>query len=158
MPNVDNLPSVGQELGTMPIATLVQSLGEGIANAQFKLDKTSIDITRMIADKTNHPIDLGGQTYSLLELGFAPTFYQFVDTTLEIKMAVSMRMEQDSQQEYNAGYQSKSRYHCYTAAVNAGYTSKFSYSVEGSSVMRTKLIVVPTPAILEERLRKLLET
>ena len=103
-----SLPSVGHELGTMPIETLVEALGTGIANAQYKLDLTSIEIARVMADKDNNPIDIGGETYSLLELGFAPTFYQFVDTTLEIKMSVSMRLETESDSSYEGIYS----YHC----------------------------------------------
>ena len=37
--------------------------------------------------------------------------------------------------------------------VTAHYTGKYNYSVEGSSLLRTKLVPVPPPAILEERIR-----
>ena len=44
-----------------------------------------------------------------------------------------------------------------TQQVDATYTSKYSYSAEGSSLLRTKLVPVPPPAILEERIRALIE-
>ena len=41
--------------------------------------------------------------------------------------------------------------------VDATYSSKYSYSAEGSSLLRTKLTPIPPPAILEERIRQQLE-
>jgi hypothetical protein len=43
------------------------------------------------------------------------------------------------------------------ASVNATYSNKYSYTAEGSSLLRTKLTPVPPPAILEERIRQLME-
>lgn len=40
-----------------------------------------------------------------------------------------------------------------TTQVDATYSSKYSYSAEGASLLRTKLVPVPPPAILEERIR-----
>ena len=44
-----------------------------------------------------------------------------------------------------------------TSQVNASYSQKFSYSAEGSSLLRTKLTPIPPPAILEERIRQQME-
>ena len=44
-----------------------------------------------------------------------------------------------------------------TSTVYAAYSSKYSYSAEGSSLLRTKLVPVPPPTVLEERIRKLIE-
>ena len=44
-----------------------------------------------------------------------------------------------------------------TSTVNSTYSSKYSYSEEGSSLLRTKLVPIPPPAILEERIRALME-
>ena len=43
------------------------------------------------------------------------------------------------------------------SSVSASYASKFQYSAEGSGLLRTKLVPVPPPAILEERIRGLLD-
>jgi hypothetical protein len=42
-------------------------------------------------------------------------------------------------------------------AVSAAFASKYQYSAEGSSLLRTKLVPVPPPAILQERMRRLAE-
>lgn len=99
---------------------------------------------------------------SMMELGFTPTFYQFIDTVIEVKIEIKMT-EGD---EDNVGVKSNSRvrgpryrrsYGTSVRTVDARYSSKYSYSAEGSSLIRTKLAPVPPPAILEERARMLLE-
>ena len=37
---------------------------------------------------------------------------------------------------------------CFSASVNASYSSKYSYSVEGSSLIRTKITPVPSNEFL----------
>lgn len=109
---------------------------------------------------------------SMLELGFTPTFYQFVDTIIEVK--ISIKYTQDGVQTRNtASANSNSRGYnpgllglvfggpkksvVTTSHVNAGYSQKFSYSAEGSSLLRTKMVPIPPPAILEERIRLQME-
>lgn len=109
---------------------------------------------------------------SMLELGFSPTFYQFVDTIIEVK--ISIKYTQDGSQTSNSAaaqinanssngglrgliFGGKRRSTVTTAHVNAAYSQKFSYSAEGSSLLRTKLVPIPPPAILEERIRLQME-
>ncbi|MCP4690292.1 MAG: hypothetical protein GY859_19725 [Desulfobacterales bacterium] len=143
--------TVGQAMKDVPFREMILSVASGIAEAQYKLDKTSIRITQMMSGvdpKDRVPLGLRGKTYSLLELGFTPSFYQFAETTLEIKMSVTITRSQDS--EGNA------RYHAFCMMVNASNSNKYSYSATGSSVMKTKLVPIPPPAILEERIRHML--
>jgi len=44
-----------------------------------------------------------------------------------------------------------------TTQVDATYSSKYSYTAEGASLLRTKLVPVPQTAILEERIRGFVE-
>jgi hypothetical protein len=44
-----------------------------------------------------------------------------------------------------------------TSQVDATYSAKYGYSAEGSSLLRTKLVPLPPPPILEERIRRLLD-
>lgn len=130
---------------------------------------------------------------SMMELGFTPTFYQFVDTIIEVKMAIKMSTSESytrsSSQESSAttttdstghsrsygwggswwwggwtGRYSYSRTDTKTKAVrtnvstvDASYSQRYGYSVEGSSLLRTKLVPVPPPAILQERIRQLID-
>ena len=113
---------------------------------------------------------------SMLELGFSPTFYQFVDTIIEVKIAIKITREtetkrttRDTRQNQNSfkvggglfgaifGTPSGGASQVSTSQVDATYSSKYSYSAEGSSLLRTKLVPLPPPPILEERIRRQLD-
>lgn len=171
--------SVGTELLNAPFPMMVRNLGVGIAEAQLELDLVSLRIARMMAgyaSGTDEDEDGGseqpykvefsnGKSYSLLELGFMPTFYQFVDTVIELKMSISMSSERSSTYKRSqvkasargVGLPFFAAGSVTASSVSASFASKYQYSAEGSSVMRTKLVTVPAPAILEERIRKLIE-
>jgi hypothetical protein len=112
---------------------------------------------------------------SMMELGFTPAFYQFVDTIIEVKISISISSTANYSSNYNSSTTSESKYssknnrHWWysssssysssrvsTSQVNANYSNKYSYSAEGSSLLRTKLVPVPPPAILEDRVRELM--
>lgn len=177
--------TVGTDLLNVPFPEMVKTLGIGIAEAQYELDLVAMKIARMMAgyEPDKEPADLAtssagslleertllvplgdGKKYSLLELGFTPNFYQFVDTMIELKMSISMTRETNyshSSTTVNANvkgrvgfFSASARMHVST--VSASYASKYQYSAEGSSLMRTKLVPVPAPAILEERIRDMI--
>lgn len=108
---------------------------------------------------------------SMLELGFTPTFYQFVDTIIEVKISIKYTLETTKNIETTT--KDKDAHTSFkrvgfrrgltldrtvsTSQVNASYSQKYSYSAEGSSLLRTKLVPIPPPAILEERIRQQME-
>jgi len=102
---------------------------------------------------------------SMLELGFSPTFYQFVDTIIEVKMSITYTCEgtEGTDRTDTNGFSAKGGFFgasmgvARSSSVNATFSQKYSYSVEGASLLRTKLVPIPPPAILEERIRALME-
>lgn len=121
---------------------------------------------------------------SMMELGFTPTFYQFVDTIIEVKIAIKITRSSETSRTATTAARDASvrsrnsrrgtgifglirgsrRSNSYarssqvqTSQVDATYSSKYSYSAEGASLLRTKLVPVPPPAILEERIRSFME-
>ncbi len=125
---------------------------------------------------------------SMMELGFAPNFYQFVETVIEIKIVVNMVEEQTeskgetprtqidasssdtsysrSSAQYNwwrgysysgTHYRKRTSQVSMTKSVDPAMTSKYNYSIEGSSSVRTRLVPIPPPAVLEERVRALID-
>lgn len=111
---------------------------------------------------------------SMLELGFSPTFYQFVDTIIEVKISIKYTQEGSYSSSRNTNSKTSgfsagvigipglgggvaARRTVTTTQVNATYSQKYSYSAEGSSLLRTKLVPIPPPAILEERIRQQME-
>lgn len=174
--------SVGTELLAVPFPDMIKRLGVGMAEAQLQLDLVSMRIARLMAgydeDEEAAPeggapvpksrrylIQLGdGKDYSLMELGFTPTFYQFVDTVIELKVSISMASEQEfKSSQSNTAVSAKGFAVPFAAggsvrasSVSASYAAKYQYSAEGSSMMRTKLVPLPPPALFEERVRALL--
>ncbi|MBC6907093.1 hypothetical protein DWB84_16750 [Saccharophagus sp. K07] len=176
--------SIGTELLNAPFPEMIKTLGVSIAEAQYELDLVSMKIARMMAGYAPDPepedgslpaspatpernmlVPLGdGKQYSLLELGFTPNFYQFVDTLIEIKISISMSRETNfnrSSTTVNANVKGSVGFFSASASmrvstVSASYASKYQYSAEGSSLMRTKLVPVPAPALLEERIRAMI--
>jgi len=195
---------------SMGLAEMVSNLAIGIARGQAQLDFECMKIARFMGDAqvafgkrpgTNEP-DL----ISLIELGFTPNFYQFVDTVLELRVAVSTKFEETVEQESSStqydenessgqsshGSQSSSSssgygvnwgwgwwwgggYNVYgysgsqsaqssasssfkqknlsLTTVDAKYSSTYNFAVEASSVVKTKIVPVPPPTVLEEIIR-----
>jgi len=142
------MPDVGQELLNVPFPEMVVKLATAIAEGQFKLDMVSCEIAKFMGDKKKAPVYLPDLTdpkgekeivTSLIGAGFQPTFYQFTDTIIEVKMAISMNKTTEASVSTSA----KGGWGPFSASVNASYSSKYSYSVEGSSLLRTKITPLP---------------
>ena len=159
--------TIGQELLNVPFPEMVKNLGLGIAEAQYALEQVSIRIAQLMSgfklddngklvkdDSSLIKLQENGESYSLLALGFTPTFYQFVDTYIEFKMAISMKQENEF--KGSLAVKAKAPFGLFSASVNASYSQKYQYSAEGSSAMRTKLVTVPAPAVFEQRIKELM--
>ena len=166
--------AIGQELLDVPFAEMVTSLGLAISRAQFEMDRTSLQIAQIMSGQPfdvpdadgegTHEetlrIQFGDQQLSMLELGFTPSFYHFVDTIIEVKVSIRIATETSfSRTTFHASFDS---YFAIFAAgasvssVSASFATKYNYSAEGSSLIRTKSQPIPPPAILEQRIRALI--
>ncbi len=125
---------------------------------------------KMVTPGTKERIIYTPQRLSMLELGFSPTFYQFVENTIRVAISIKFTREGSSSFSYKRDSKSTDRSASFswrkglktnktvtTTQVNAGFSQKFSYSAEGSSVLQTKLVPIPPPAILEERIQQQME-
>ncbi len=173
--------ALGQQLLDVPFPEMIKSMGLAIAEAQFALDEVGIRLAQMMSGtyevetldddgnsqtttKTAY-VKFDGEDLSLLELGFTPSFYQFVDTVIEVKISISMTYQRESSKKTKTKamaaavgvFGGGAGFGMASASVNASYASKFQYSAEGSSLLRTKLVPVPPPAVLEERIRRILD-
>jgi hypothetical protein len=104
---------------------------------------------------------------SMMELGFVPAFYQFVDTVIEVKVA--LRINQVTApidpatgdvmavpaRGWAGDATQRTGVSVTSTPVDAGYAAAYNFNLELASVFRTKLVPVPPPAVLEERLRDL---
>ncbi len=180
----------GQELLNVPMGEMIRDMALSIAEAQIALDASSMRVAEMMSGKVlvlnpdgtamldtagkpvshdtsiTFPTLVGGKRVesrmSMLELGFSPTFYQFVDTIIEVKIAIKITRDTEYKTNWSSRQETRKQIGCsensvQTTQVDASYTAKYGYTAEGSSLLRTKLVPVPPPAILEERIRGLLE-
>ena len=165
--------SVGQKLLDVPFPEMVYKLASAIAESQFKLDMASIDILKIMGDKTDYPVhlpnvklDAQGELVStdedsfetsMIGAGFQPTFYQFAETMIEVQMAVSITSESSTERREKGTVYSYSygfpRYTCIRATpVDATYASKYNFSQEGSSTIRTRLVPMPPNPFIQRLL------
>ncbi len=101
---------------------------------------------------------------SMMELGFVPSFYQFVDTVIDMKLTLRLRRHRaesgsltTTEQRTGASRASKAKTVITTTPVDARYSSSYNFTAEMTSRVKTKIVPVPPPSILEERIRVLIE-
>lgn len=181
--------SIGRDLLNVPMGEMIREMAFAIAEAQLALDESGIQVAELMSGTVYETDDNGAITgdvrdtrvyfgkdddgnpekLSMMELGFTPTFYQFVDTLIEVKIAIKITREISSERKTQGvitrrttkkksnWFSSSSRSTVTTTPVDATYSSKYTYSAEGSSLLRTKLAPIPIPSALEERIRNEME-
>ncbi|MBM3679008.1 MAG: hypothetical protein FJW96_14195 [Actinobacteria bacterium] len=192
--------SIGQELLDVPFPEMVFKLANAIAMGQRRLDRASLDTAKALAKAKVQVIpeifeliepgtvkDVGGvpvtgvkvtstagdpAKYTLLQAGLTPTFYQFTESLIEVKISISQRTEVSSELEMGAEFETsvetEAEAHAgfflfggsakvktsstFSSHVNYTSAAKYSYQAEGSSLLRTPLKPVPPPARLIPRI------
>jgi hypothetical protein len=160
------MPNVGQELLNVPFSEMVTKLALGIAQGQTALDLNSTEVAKFMSETTiKLPAtlkDVGTTTpptiptleFPLIAMGFFPGYYQFQEAVIEVKMAITMATTTDT----SVGATAKVGWGPFAASVNASYSSKYEYKVEGSSLLRVTLKPVPPPKILQDYMENLIKT
>lgn len=96
---------------------------------------------------------------SMMELGFVPTFYQFVETTIEMKLSVRLSGTGVKQQRlaHTAGAIAHDgrRVAVQATTVDAGFASAYNYGANLATTVATKLVPIPPPAALDSHLARL---
>lgn len=158
--------SVGHELLNVPFPEMVYNLASAIAKSQANLDRETIEILKVMGDKKIAPVSLptfkmGANNQfeentietSMIGAGFQPTFYQFAETLIEVKMAITMTREKEETKKSKGTQTTRSttsglwwlnrKSVITTTPIDATYTNKYNYTQEGSSLLRTRLVPVP---------------
>jgi hypothetical protein len=171
--------AIGQDILNVPMGDMIRQMAFAIADAQLQLDESSLRVAELMSGTkverdasgvatgttTDTRVSFDGEQVSMIELGFTPTFYHFIDTIIEVKIAIKVSLEIASSTTIKGERKTERLvfgnggidYSVTTTPVDATYSSKYNYTAEGSSILRTKLTPVPPPAILEERIRRLIE-
>jgi hypothetical protein len=133
---------------TPSFQTVNLSISDGAGGTKTE----SIVITgARIASESTTPVD-----YSLLQAGLFPTFYQFTESIIEVKMSISQKTSSSSELEAGASLSVQGGWGpvsvAFAAHVNYKNSNTYSYSAEGSSLLRTTLKPVPPPSRLSPRI------
>lgn len=147
--------SVTRALVTAPLPQIIEKLGLAIAQAQFALDTNSVEIAKVMADTE---VEIGGDTYNLLSLGFQPSFYSFSEATVEAKL--SFTMTESTETSVAVGVNVGVNYGVFMAAasIDVSYARKFSVSTQGASSIAARLVSLPPPDVFTQLLKRQFET
>jgi hypothetical protein len=174
--------TVGADLLAVPFPKMVLSLAQAIAKGQTALDQASLNTLKVLAKTkfdyipeltevlTPHDINAGGTTVTgvdvdlvapralkmtMLQAGIVPTFYQFTESVIEVKMAISSKVESQSEFEFGLETEASAGFLFASGSVSSHVNFKtsntYSYSAEGSSLLRTTLKPTPPPARMMPR-------
>jgi len=129
---------------------LIDEIAEVIEPRPFDVTTSAgtIEVTgASVRREADHRAD-----YTLLQAGLFPTFYQFTESIIEVKMSISHKST--SSRELSVGASLSINYGpvAFSANVNFKSSQTYSYSAEGSSLLRTTLKPVPPPARLTPRI------
>jgi hypothetical protein len=137
----------------VPLPAMVERLGLSIAQAQKALDMNAVAVAREMAETKVELRD--GHEYSMLELGFTPSFYAFTEATIEAKVAFTIAENTEFGIDAGVGVSLPAGPVMLAASVNVHYSRKFSFQVEGSSSVAARIVALPPPSRLAERLSEL---
>ena len=131
--------------------SLIEEIWEVVEPRPFSVDigdGTTIEVTgATVTGGHSDPVP-----YTLLQAGLFPTFYQFTESIIEVKMSISSKTSSSSELEAGATLGINYGPVSFAAHVNFKTSTTFSYSAEGSSLLRSTLKPVPPPARLSPRI------
>jgi hypothetical protein len=148
------IPDIFEIVEKTPLSSVADGVLPGTAGA------TETVSVRTVAAK---PVEM-----TLMQAGLLPTFYQFTESLIEVKVSISHRSSSASEFEFGASLEveteaeahgslfgfggSASVSTTFASHVNYKSSSSYSYSAEGSSLLRTTLKPVPAPARIIPRI------
>jgi hypothetical protein len=187
--------SVGQELLNVPFGDMIREMALAIAEGQMALDMNSVQVAQTLAETEldagsvvlyiEETVDADGNVtatdvvkndapMSLLTYGLEPRFYEFTESIIEVKMAITMKRESSAEIKYGSKFSLSSTTKisgsyssgglssllfgkvkvkaentttvAYSSTFDAKYNSKYSFSESGTSLLRTTLKPVPPPS------------
>lgn len=142
---------VTRSLVSAPLPQIIEKLGVAIAQAQVALDQNSVAIAQEMAASE---VELGGQTFNLLTLGFQPSFYAFTEATVEAKLSFSVAETTDTSVAVGVSGGANIGVAMFSASVDVSYARKFSVSAEGTSSIAARLVALPPPDVFTQILRR----
>ena len=124
---------------------LIPQVVEVISNAPTSVAVSGKNVAVPGVKVTQQPVTPVKTT--LLQAGLLPSFYQFTEAFIEVKMSITIKETSATQTEGRPGF-SKRGVMAFAAPVNFRNQSTYSHSVEGASLLRVTMKPVPAPVRL----------
>lgn len=120
------------EILIVPIAQMIKKIGDGIAEAQKAMDTAAMESQKSL--QTNFP--------DLAKVGYQVTWYQMPEVLVELKMALHFE---------NTVKDNIKKTGIFLAPFNAKYQNAYTYTADGSSSLKLRIVPVPPPAAAETK-------
>ena len=131
MPGADPLT---QDFWLESLEMVLFRVGRGIATAQLELDRNSL-ATQVLLDNDEY----------LSQFGLEATWYHFPETTVELRLSLSMHWEE----EKRATKPSVWKPTLFAAPLNASYQNQFNFDASAASVVKTRIVSIPPATTIE---------
>jgi len=94
---------------------------------------------------------------SMFQAGLLPTFYQFTEASIDVRLSITMREDTDAQSAgrsaaaggVGVAWLGFGATRAYASSVDYRTQNKYSYTAQGASILRATLKPVPPPPRLE---------
>lgn len=139
MPTFD-APQLLDALST-PVGDMISSIGKSVAVAQQQMDAASLSAWQQIYSENT---DLFRE---LQRIGYRPTWYHIPEVEADLSLALTVSGTYAEGQGSGA-----TSLQVFAAPVDAGYSSRFNYSLQAASRVRFKIVPVP-PSTSADQLR-----
>lgn len=124
---------------------LIPQVTEVIASAPTTISTALGDVTVPGVSVTQQPVTPVKTT--LLQAGLLPTFYQFTEALIEVKLSVTLKESSATQTSGRPAF-SRRGVLAFAAPVNFRNSSTYSHTAQGSSLLRVTMRPVPPPVRL----------
>jgi hypothetical protein len=124
---------------------LIPQVTEVIASAPTTLSIGGKDVTVPGVSVTQQPVAPVKTT--LLQAGLLPTFYQFTEALIEVKLSVSIKESSATQTDGRPGFTRRGAM-AFASPVNFRNASTYSHTADGASLLRVTMKPVPAPTRL----------
>lgn len=123
-----------------PLGALISAVGRGVAEAQREMDAASIAALQEIYASDE------GLYLELQRIGYRPTWYHIPEVESELQIALTVTGQQT---QGGSGVPGSSPVRLYAAPVDAGYASRYNFSLQASSRVRFRIVPVPPSTAVE---------
>ena len=117
------------------IGSATRSVNVGTPETPVLVDVNSVDVRSEPAA----PVKT-----TLLQAGILPTFYQFTEASIEVKLSISMKQTSDAEANGRPGFGPRSVM-AFASPVNFRSKNTYNYDAQGSTTLRITMRPVPPP-------------